>query len=300
MIKIIPRDKIRHLEWNVNSQPITAPNVPDPVAPISNKSIVQHTIGDLTIESLINSGKPFYNSNIPTALIEAQTYASAGVVATMPYLIAGKANSDKKNYLWKDWFTAYTEEDVGIDIKGAYAPRGASVLITLHGGGILTPDVITKAYEDGLTPQNAAKLLQEDIDRLLIDGILPSGEKITIYGFDDLKKGISDPFGRYAVVTEFDKVKSLESRQFKKKEFLENPLVLARAGTMEYLDQYFNKAKDKDGVGCWHRFNEIDSTLAQGRLLYLSDSYLGLVGDGNLSSDGRFVGVAPEAPDAKK
>ncbi|MFA6073160.1 MAG: hypothetical protein WC758_03540 [Candidatus Woesearchaeota archaeon] len=298
MIKIIPRDQIKHLEWN-NSVQTTSSNTIPPIAP-TNNLFVQHSIGDLTIESLVNTGQMFYNANIPTALTEAQNYADSGVVATMPYLIAGKANSDKENYLWKNWLTAHTEEDIGVDSKGIYTTKGNSVLITLHGGGILTPDIITKAYEDGLTPQNAAKLNQENIDELLQKGILPSGEKITIYRLDDLKSGISDPFGRYAVITEFDRVKSLESKQFLKSEFLENPLVLARAGTVEYLEKYYDLAHDEDGVGCWHRFDEIDPTVPQGRLLYLVNSYVGLDGNNDLRHDGRFVGVAPEARGTKK
>lgn len=300
MVKIIPRDQIRHLEWNQEIQPISAPSTPETVAPSTPKSKVIHSIGSLTIDSLLESGEVFYDSDLPTALKAAQKYVGSGVVATMPYLIAGKAKSTKRNrqwydrtaYLWDDRYTANTEEDIGIDSEGIYVSKGKPVLITLHGGGILTPELIINAYKEGLTSQNAAKLNQEDIDVLLQSGTLPSGDKITLYSGDDLQKGISDPFGRYAVILDFEKVKSFESRQFMEKRFLENPIVLARAGTKKYLKEYYEKAHNIGGVGNWHRLNEIDPNQAQGRLLFLDKSYNGLNGDSGLINYGRFVRVA--------
>jgi len=304
MTKIIPRELIKHLEWVPGQQtPQKSLVVPTPVI-----QPVQQRTG--SIDELIKNGKEFYSEQkdskgnyigVAVALQEAyNAMGSDGIIASMPYLIAGKSQADKKNYLWKNWFTANTEEDVGIDVNGLYVSKGKPVLITLHGGGILTPERIKQAYKEGLTEQNAAKLLQEDIDLILQSGTLPSGEKIPVYSFDILKSGISDPFGRCAVITDFEKVKSLESKQFKKKEFMENPLVLARAGTLEYLEKYFDKAKDSDGVGCWHRFNQIDINQPQGRVLFVSYDYGGLLGYDNLNYDGRFVGVAPEAPVARK
>ena len=313
MAKIIPREKIKHLEW-VQGQNPTPQTHSVPSSPIFHNSSI------VNIDNILN-GQTFYNNTknggnyvgLPLALAEAEKFIeeNGGVIATMPYLIAGKANAfntddkgvktrDTNHYLWANWLTALTEEDIGIDTNGVYAPRGKSVLITLHGGGILTPTTITNAYTVGLTPQNAAKLEQDDITKFLQDGSLPSGDKIPIYRLDDLKRGISNPFERYAVVSEFDDVKSLESKQFQKAEFLANPLVLARAGTVEHLDTYFDLAKNSNGVGCYHRFKEIDPTVAQGRLLCLNCSYYGLLGSNDLNSDGRFVGVAPEAQGTKK
>lgn len=307
MTKLIPRELIKHLEYVPGQQ------IPQKPVPVSTPSMPQSKVvlqGAFSIDALIKEGKPFYCTDkdskenyigVAVSLQQASEYAGAeGIVASMPYLIAGKSQADKKNYLWKDWFTANTEEDVGIDVKGLYASKGKPVLITLHGGGILTPDRIKQAYAKGLTEQNAAKLTDYEFDTLLT-GILPSGENINIYTVEDVKKGnIPDPLGRYAVALDFEKVKSLESKQFKKKEFMENPLVLARAGTLEYLEKYFDKAKDSDGVGCWHRFNEIDASIPQGRVLFVVNDYDGLNGYDYLYNDGRFVGVAPEAHVAKK
>ena len=77
---------------------------------------------------------------------------------------------------------------------------------------------------------------------------------------------------------------------------MENHLVIARAGTLEHLDAYFEKAKHstENNVGCYHRFNEVDPAQSQGRLLFLYSSCGGL-GGGGLGYYGRFVGVAPKA-----
>ena len=87
----------------------------------------------------------------------------------------------------------------------------------------------------------------------------------------------------------------------KKGEFVENHLVLARVGTPEYLDDYFEKAQHSSEhyVHHWHRFHEIDPQQPQGRVLFLGINCSGLSGS-ILVNGGRFVGVAPEAHGAKK
>ena len=93
----------------------------------------------------------------------------------------------------------------------------------------------------------------------MLKGILPSGESINLYTVDDVKRGIPEPFGRYAVWMPAEAAKTTASNWHKKKEFMENPLVIARAGTLEHIEAYFEKAKHTDGtVGNWHRFGEID------------------------------------------
>ena len=198
----------------------------------------------------------------------------------------------KKNYLWQNWFTALSEENAGIDKNGKLAKAGEEIVITLHGGGILTPERIRQAYSEGLTPQNAAKYTDE-FDSLL-KGVLPSGESIDLYTVDDVKKGIIEPFGRYAVWMPAEAAKTTASNWHKKKEFMENPLVIARAGTLEHIEAYFKKAKSSDKVGNWHRFGEIDFRQPQDRLLFVSITDGGIDGY-DLDGDGSFVGVAPEA-----
>ena len=305
MDPIIPRDLIQHLEWK--------PGQEIPPLPAGNPASREQ--GNVfSIDTLIKSGKPFYseekdsNNNwigVAVSLRQAAAHAGTdGIVASLPYLLAGKVKADKSNYLWKTWLTALSEENVGISegrIPGV-AEAGEPVLAVVHGGGVLrTYDRIMKAYADGLTPQNAAKLAEEEFN----NSIKGKFEKdIPVYTVDDLKNGIN-PFGRYVILVNYETAKATKSGYHSKPEFMNNDLVIARAGTLEYLDEYFEKAKGnsgdaKDKVGSWHRFAEIDPQQPQGRVLFLDGNYDGLYGYDNLYYDGRFVGVAPEAHGAKK
>ncbi|MGE0793307.1 MAG: hypothetical protein AB7V77_03975 [Candidatus Woesearchaeota archaeon] len=246
-------------------------------APILNKNINFN----LLVEYLINNKIPPIFSDekrngkyVGNAVALEKAYKKMNekdIIATMPYLIAGKAEADKNNYLWQNWFSCLSEENVGIDTKGNFVKKGNSVVITVHGKGLLTtnPDRIFRAYTAGLTPQNSARYSQNEFEELLNGEI--RGNKIQIYTIDDVLKGnIKNPFERYAVVLDFEKTKITNSGQHEKNDFMNNPLVLARAGTIEYLEDYFDKAKDLNGtVGNYHRLSEIDPKEYQGRLLYL-------------------------------
>ena len=284
--------------WMNKEIPEIHPKAQPKVSPIS----ISHS--SFSIDDILK-GKTFYSNEqdngkyigVPVALQQALVYAGAeGIVASMPYLVAGKAAADKKNYLWKEWFTALSEENIGIDKSGIFVKSGKPVVITVHGGGILKSDRIRQAYNEGLTGQNAAKYTNEEFNNLL-KGVLQNGESIQIYTIEDIKKGnIPNPFGRYAVALDFETAKATNSGYHKKKGFMENPLVLARVGTIEHLENYFDKANDSDGnVRNTHRLSEIDYNQQQGRLLYLVNYCDGLDGGNCLDYSGRFVGVAPEA-----
>ena len=83
---------------------------------------------------------------------------------------------------------------------------------------------------------------------------------------------------------------------------MENPLVIARNGGLQNLDEYFERAKDTsdDTLGCYHPFSGRDASVAQGRVLFLVNYCNGLLGDDNLNGSGRFVGVAAEPRGARK
>ena len=85
----------------------------------------------------------------------------------------------------------------------------------------MTPERIRQAYSEGLTPQNAAKYTDDEFDNLL-KGVLPSGESIELYNVDDVKKGIPEPFGRYAIWMPAEAAKATASGYHKKKDFMEN------------------------------------------------------------------------------
>ncbi|MDI6738069.1 MAG: hypothetical protein QME12_06165, partial [Nanoarchaeota archaeon] len=107
MTKIIPPELIRHLEWSPGQE---VPQMPAPGAAKPVQQIV------LSIDELVKNGKQFYSAEkdsegryIGVAAALQQAYDEMGsdaIIATMPYLIAGKAKAGKKNYLWQKWFTA--------------------------------------------------------------------------------------------------------------------------------------------------------------------------------------------------
>ena len=298
MTRIIPRELIKHLEWTPGQQPPQRPAVN-----LNSQPVQQRTA---SIDALVNGGREFFseqkdsNGNyigVAVALQEAyDQMGSDAIIATMPYLVAGKAQAEKSNYLWQKWFTALSEENAGIDKNGKLVGRGQPVVLTLHGRGILTPERIRQAYSEGLTPQNAAKFTDDEFDNLL-NGVLPSGESINLYTVDDIKRGISDPFGRYAVWMPAETAKSKSSGHHSKSDFMNNELVIARVGTLEHLDAYFEKARHSSNhnLGNWHRLGEIDFTQPQGRVLFVGDTSDGLSGINYLNSNGRFVGVRKNA-----
>ena len=190
-----------------------------------------------------------------------------GVVATMPYLIAGLSKAKTENYLRQRFHTACSEEFSGIDTEGIYS-KGKPIVVVQHGIEVLIPDRIRKAYSEGLTPHNGAKLTPDEWKKVLT-------AKSPIYTVEDVKKGkVKNPCGSYRVVLGFDKAKATTSNYQDKNTFTNNELVIARVGTLEHLEKYFDNVQSGDTVGNWHRFGEIDPKVPQGRVLFVDGSYI--------------------------
>ena len=134
-------------------------------------------------------GKLFYNENLPTALEQAQRYVGKkGYVASMPHLLL--------NFPHQEWYTANSEDLVGIDTDGLFGEKGQAVVVTYHGGGILTghPQRIQKAYGEKLTPQYAGKLTNPEFAAALRGEVLPKG-KAPVYKFEEfLEESASSTF----------------------------------------------------------------------------------------------------------
>ena len=225
---------------------------------------------------------------VPVSLENCLKWAgdNNGVVATIPFLVAGLSVAQADNYLRQRWHTAYSEEFSGIDTEGVYK-KGKPVVIVQHGIELLLPDRIRKAYNDGLTSQNGAKLTPDEWKKVL-------QAKNPLYTVQDVREGkVKNPFGCYRVVLGFDEAKATSSGYQDKDTFVNNDLVIARAGTLEYIEPYFDNIQSGDTVCNGHRFGEIDPKISQGRVLFVNGSYYGLHGV-NLDGDARFV-VAPEA-----
>ncbi len=305
MTGIIPREWIKHLEWTPGQPQPELPEVPE-LTPHASKS---YNIDDiLKGKTFLNTDKDSANNwiGLPNALQQALDFAGpTGIIATMPELIAAKLKADKKHDFWKQWNNVHTEENIGIDTKGRFYKKDEPVLVVVNGGGILTPDRIRIAYAEGLI-YHSAKYTDQEFDYLL-DGKLPDGKKISLFLLDKIQAGVSNLPHQFGVVMPYTLAQGTASGYYQKKAFVENPLVIARAGGLENLEEYFEKAKGgnnsgdaKDKVGSWHPFNGRDASQAQGRVLFLGSYYGGLSGNFSLSDNGRFVGVAPEAHGAKK
>ena len=116
-----------------------------------------------------------------------------------------------------------------------------------------------------------------------------------------MQAGIGSVPHQFGVVMPYATAQGTHSGQHDKGTFLANPLVIARTvGSFDHLEPYFEKAKSSNKVGSYHPFSGRDATVPQGRVLFVSTNINGLDGYFDLSNNGRFVGVAPEAPSAPK
>jgi hypothetical protein len=306
MTRIIP-DKdlekfIQATGWIPGQEvPIRQPvNNPNRTQPVTSQNIVN-------IDDILK-GKTFYSEKkkdgnyigVAVALQEALDYVGTeGYVATMPELISAKLKAEKSHDFWQKWYEVHTEENIGIDQKGRFYSANEPVLVVVNGGGILTPDRIMKAYDDGLI-SNSARYENQEFDNLL-DGKLADGSQIELFSFEQIKDGVSSLPHKFGVVMPYSMAQGTKSGYHQKKDFMKNPLVIARAGGLENLESYYEMAKASDGdLGCYHPFSGRDAVTPQGRVLFLNDYYSGLDGNYDLNDNGRFVGVAPEAPSARK
>ncbi|MCX6710470.1 MAG: hypothetical protein NTZ02_00070, partial [Candidatus Woesearchaeota archaeon] len=113
-----------------------------------------------------------------------------------------------------------------------------------------------------------------------------------------VKKGnIPDPFGRYAVALDFETARATSSEPSPKEDFINNPLVLARVGTPEYLEDFYENSTnccDRE-AGNVHRLGGIDYHQPQGLFLLMYSSGIGSTVNNSLDTIGHFVGVARQS-----
>ncbi len=263
-------------------------------SPIKQSFVKQPTI---SIDDIIQKGKIFYASarnndtKIPiiTTLQKALDYIeNTGYIATLPELIKARIKSGKEHNFGNKWYTAHTEENIGIDRKEKFYKAGEQVFIIVNGGGLLTPSRMTKAYDENLIDYSTI-YSQDEIDNLL-DGKLADGSKLRLYHFDEeIMKGVSHLPHQYGIIIPYSVVQKTKSGYQQKKEFLTNPLVIARAGGQEHLEAYYEIAKDNNAdLGCWYYMHYQKENPPTGYILYMSH---GLDGIENFNSDSRFIGI---------
>ncbi len=283
MTKRIPRELIRDLEWYPGKE---LPEREPPQPQVLHESAV-------SIEDLLEHSKAFKADTVTSSLRDAQEHAGEeGYVATLPELLQARIEADRKHMVWQYWYSVISDEYVGP------GPDGKPVVVVLHGGGLLTPERIEWAYEEGLTDTHAAKL-DDDEWADLLEGMLPDGAMIQMYNYDDFKGSADELPRRYGVVIDFEEARNTQFGRQDRDSFLANPLAIARSGGEETAAAYFDRAQKDGKLGCWHPFASVDPSVAQGRVLFVYNDYGGL--DGSLGgSSGRFLGVRPNALEARR
>ncbi len=279
MTKRIPRELLRDLEWSPDKEP---PRREPPQPEAVHEPAV-------SIDEILRRGEAFYDAKLPQALRSAQAHAGAdGHVATLPELLQARARADRKHLVWEEWYAALSDEYAGP------GPDGTPVVIVLHGGGLLTPERIERAYAKGLTDTCAARLDEgEWLD--LLEGKLPDGTTIPMHAYEDFKESASELPRRYGVIIDFEDAKGTQSGRQEREPFLANPLAVARSGGEETAAAYFDRAQKDGELGCWHPFGSVDPSEAQGRVLFADLGGNGLSGNYGLGYDGRFLGVQKNA-----
>jgi hypothetical protein len=290
------------------------------------------------------SGKVFQNDTIAAALSDAQEY---GTPLSLPLILRRRIESfddggtieklfnvlshrswtefDSDTSIWM-WFTALSEEAVGIDRDGKFVERGEPVVITTHGDGILAnPERIKKAYKEGLVyiGGNGAALTQQEIDSLLYENNI-NGREIKVLSYKEFLEESLKPYFlldncRIAIVRGLkDSIKSHSSSGFTLVEsLLDNAEFAVYAGNREQGAQYIKMVDEKFSsetplftnkgrFGLWRTLNSVGNFYGpvdfynfqpRGNFLVAADNRhkYGISSDNFLRSIGRFISVRPAA-----
>ena len=256
-----------------------------------------------------------FEPHIPTALRRALRYAGDdGFVASLPQLLHARANAPYDNIIWNTWFTSNSEECV------VTTKQGNHVVVAVHGGGILaTPERferslhadLNRSNPEGLTGDYAAKISEREA-RDVLEGKLPDGTEIPVYAFDEFKRGVAELPRRYGVILDYELARK-SKKGFQSFDVLrDEPNMIVRAGGVEPLAAYLDKAQarhDTKLMGNFHPFDHIDPDQPQTRVIFLAgnkggvgsegdynygyDSDYGIGGYANMDGMARYVAVAP-------
>ena len=268
---------------------------------------------ELSPNFLIYSGRPFKseakdecgnNTGVGAALEEAvKVVGSRGIIASLPYLIAAKVKADSTNYLNQHWFTALSEENVGIDTKGKFVNKGKPVVLIVHGGGSLTHRRISQAYgEDGLTNLGFVRYDEGEFDAL-VAGQVQGRDNLHYYSIDDVFDGkIIDPFARFGIWLDYETAVNTLSQYQQKDRLVENPLAVARAASIDNLGSLFDAVKNPtdNDVRNSHLLDKIDPSQPQAYFLVLDIECGGIMGTIGVNYHGCFAGAVSKSSSQKE
>ncbi len=249
-------------------------------------------MADINLEAEI-----VYDSYLPDALERALDYAGDdGFVASLPQLLRARTNASYDNIIWNTWFTSNSEENVLTTLEGQ------RVVVAVHGGGIFaTPERFRKLFHANVsrfcdvafTGLFAGKILEAEAHDLL-DGKLPDGTEIPVFGFDEFKRGITDLPLRYAVIIDFEVARLSNNGYVPFDDLTDDPMMIVRAGGVEAAAAYLDKTRDRHNTkvtGSWHPFNSINAEQPQTRVPILAGNKGGV---GTEEEDGHLNGYDSE------
>lgn len=265
-----------------------------------------------TCEKTEMKREEFYDVSLPNALRKAQTaLGKKDIVAPMYVLL--------NHFDESTWYTANTEDVIGIDRNGLYGRRGESVVVTIHGGidgnGILSSqllDYVIKGHNTG-----ESLVIEEcslNLDKLyshnntvpnLLDGKMPDGTNIPVFSYNELVAGnCPNDFKRFAVV------RSLELAERTKSGFQsidnlvdfsgnasDSQLISYSAG-IENATRFVNALRGSmNGFEIWNPFSSkhFNPEVSQARIPVLGGFSRGLDGNNSLLLDGRYLVIPTDS-----
>ena len=204
----------------------------NPKDPINNKKKIENLVHEI-----ITKGVPKSNMNIIHALDIALNYSGPkGYIATLPELSLLKINNEKEDYFFPGFYTAHTEEHVGIDNEGRFYKRGEKVLTIIHGGGLITPSRI-KESDIEIFKNELIKFDQNQFNELL-KGNIGAKKNIKMIPYEEFHN-INIQDHQYGVVLPLKEMLG-EYISMTKNKFMSSPLMISRFGGDEFLEDFFD------------------------------------------------------------
>jgi hypothetical protein len=276
-------------------------------------------------------GKVFPEDQLDLSLQRAQEFATEGYVASLPQLIRKRIDLNHRGFCIEELrtrgYSAFSEENIG------QTPQGNSILVLVHGGGILsTPERIKnctleriREYEK-LHPRFA--YTEKEFQDLLKGKI--QDEEIPMIQFDDFIESSDLPI-RYGIIMDLDSVMNRVNSKLlctKKRNgassyshpaqtYFDDPLFIARVGGIrnahELIASHINRDPYifRDIENRVFEYQRVDSREPQGTFLRLGQRGAGMYPDeGDIgyhmlypnevgtSTRGRFTGVSRRALDS--
>ncbi len=214
-------------------------------------------------------------------------------------MVAARIAVDDCHVFWNEGCDVHTEENIGIDENGIRYGAGDSVLVIVHGGGLLSPERVISAYESGSTLGGSVRYKPQEFNDLL-EGKLSNGDNLDLFELEDIKKGVLDLPHRFGIVMPYSKAVKSKTVLDRKKDFLTNDLVIARLAGCKQVENYYERMIGVARQFCVHVLPRLDPNIPQGRFLFLPlvNNKLNNVNyrpdamcSGNVYDSGLFYGV---------